>query len=159
MIYLLQSKDGGTTGVNTLAQAEAKTRSGAYSISGYAFGKGSTIARHALRIGRDIMFSRVVNVDGNREFLRDPVDVKTALKFINSTDVLITCNVSKSNSEETHWDLSGRVDGKAGRVDFVSKSMAEIKASLKASREKVKISKATPSPVAVGVKRRRRPHL
>ena len=54
MIYLLQSKDGVTAGANTLA--EAKTRSGTFSISGYGFGKGSTIARQAPRISPDIIF-------------------------------------------------------------------------------------------------------
>ena len=77
MIYLLQSKDGVTAGANTLA--EAKTRSGTFSISGYGFGKGSTIARQALRISRDIIFIHFANVDGRREFRRDPADVKTAL--------------------------------------------------------------------------------
>jgi len=136
MIYLLQSKDGVTTGSKTLADATAKTRSGTFSISGYGFGKGSTTARQALRIGRDITFSRMVNVDGCPEFCCDPADVKAALEFISAADVMIICKVSKSDPGETHWELSRRVDGKAGRVDFLSKSLSEIKAAMKASREK-----------------------
>lgn len=155
MIYLLQSKDGASMVAHTLADATAKTRSGTLSITGYGFGKGSTTARQALRIGRDITFSRMVNVDGCPEFSCDPADVKTALEFINATGVMILCKVSKSNAEETRWELSRRVDGAAGRVDFVSNSLPEIKAAMKASREKGEIAKATPKPVVVVVNGRR----
>lgn len=155
MIYLLQSKDGVTTGANTLAEAKAKTRSGTFSICGYGLGKGSTTARQALRIGRDIIFSHFANVDGRPEFRRDPADLKNALKFINATDVLIMCKVSQSDPEETHWELSRLVDVKAGRVDFVSKSLPEIKAAMKASREKGEVAKATLNPGVVGVNGRR----
>lgn len=159
MIYLLQSKDGRTTGVNTLAKAKAITRSGTYSICGYAFGKGSTIARQALRVGQDITLSYLANVDGRREFHRDPTDVKTVLEFINAEDVMIMCKVSKSDPEETQWELSRFVDSKAGRIDFVSKSLSEIHAAMNASREMGKIAKATLKPVVVGVNRRRGPLL
>ena len=150
MIYLLQSKDGVSTSAKNLAEAKAKTSSGAFSISGYGFCKGSTIARQALRISRDIIFIHFANIDGRGEFRRDPSDVTTALRFINAADVLIMCNVSESNPEETHWDLSTRVDGKAGRVDFVSKSLPEIKAAMKASREKGEIAKETLNSIVVG---------
>ncbi len=153
--YLLQSKDGVSTVADTLAQATAKTRSGTFSITGYGFGKGSTTARQALRFGRDITFSRMVNVDGCPEFRSDPADVKTALEFIKSAGVLIICKVSKSGPERTHWELARRVDAGAGRVDFVSKSMPEIKAAMKASREKAEIAKATLDPGVIGGKRRR----
>lgn len=143
MIYLLQSKDGLTRGVNTLAEAKAETRSGTFSISAYGFGKGSTTARWALRIGRDITFSRMVNVDGRPEFRCDPADVKTTMGLINAADVLILCKVSKVDPKETQWELSGRVDGKAGKVAFVSKSLPEIKAAMRACREKGKIAKET----------------
>ena len=116
----------------------------------YGFCKGSTIARQALRISRDIIFIHFANIDGRGEFRRDPSDVTTALRFINAADVLIMCNVSESNPEETHWDLSARVDGKAGRVDFVSKSLPEIKAAMKASREKGEIAKETLNSIVVG---------
>ena len=51
--------------------------------------------------------------------------------------------------------LSGLVGGKAGRVDFVSKSLPEIKAAMKASREKGEVAKATLNPGVVGVNGRR----
>lgn len=153
--YLLQSKDGVLMVAHTLAEATAKTRSGNFSITGYGFGKGSTTARQALRFGRDITFSRMVNVDGCPEFRSDPADVKTALEFIKAAGVLIICKVSKAGPEKTHWELARRVDGGAGRVDFVSKSFPEIKAAMKASREKAEIAKATLNPGVVGGNRRR----
>ena len=143
------------TGAKNQADATATTRNGTFSITDYGFGKGSTTARQALRIGRDITFSRIVNVDNFPEFRCDPADAKTALKFMSATGVMIMCKVSKSDHGETHWELSRRVEGKAGRVDFVSKSLPGIKAAMKASRENGEISKATLNPVVVIVNGRR----
>ena len=155
MIYLLKSKYGGTTAsAESLAKAKAMTRDGTFSIAAYGFGKGSTTARKAVRIGRDILCLRLVKVDGCRTVSSDPADVKTALDFINAEDVLILCEVSRLNPDETSWDLS-RTNGSAYKIQFVSKSMPEIKAAMKASREKAEIAKATLNPAVVGGNRRR----
>ena len=157
MIYSLQSKDGLTTSAKTLAQANAKLRSGLFSIVGFGFDKGSTTARQALRMGSDIICSNHANVDGRREFRCDPADVTTALEFINAAAVLIICKVSRSGPEETHWGLS-RLD-ESGRVDFVRTSLPEIQAAMRASRDKGEIAKATLNPVVVGGNGRRRSPL